>query len=94
MESKKQFAARQARLDMKYPNRHVMSTLRNYRLYAVSIDGSLVSLGGVANYNEMGATMMALNRVKTMTKLARSLKNITQHPKIVVQEYIADVDAR
>ncbi len=94
MESKRQFAARQARLDRRYPNRHVVSTLRNYRLYAISIDGGLVSLGGVANFDEMGATMMALNRVKNMTRLARSLKNIVKHPKIVVQEYIADIDER
>jgi hypothetical protein len=69
-----------------------MSTLHNYRLFAVTVDGDLVPLRGVANFNEAGARDMGRNRVKHMTRIQRYNLRLTKHAQIIVQEYIADVD--
>jgi hypothetical protein len=56
----------------------VMSTLREYSLYAVDKVGLPVELGQTASFTEWGATNVAIHKLKRMTTLNRNWKGLTK----------------
>jgi hypothetical protein len=71
METPEEYAARQARLDARYPRRHVVSTLQEWTCFAANIDGDPVDIGICCSYTNFGASEVARKRVKSMTILQR-----------------------
>jgi hypothetical protein len=86
-ESRKEYRARQARLDIRYPNRHVVSTLRNWELYAIATDGTVVDLGTTAAFTDWSAEDVARSVVKHMIGVDRLWLRLTKRPHVLVREY-------
>jgi hypothetical protein len=86
-ESRKEYRARQARLDIRYPNRHVVLTLRNWELYAIATDGSVVRLGTTAAFTDWSAEEVARRKVKNMLGIDRQWLRLVKRADVLVREY-------
>jgi hypothetical protein len=86
-ESPTEYRARQARLDSRYPNRHVVLTLRNWDLYAIATDDSVVSLGTTAAFTDWSAEEVARSRVKHMLGIDRQWLRLVKRADVLVREY-------
>jgi hypothetical protein len=86
-ESRKEYRERQARLDIRYPNRHVVLTLRNWELYAIATDGTVVPLGTTAAFYDWSAEEVARRKVKHMLRIDRQWLRLVKRADVLVREY-------
>jgi hypothetical protein len=69
METPEEYFARQARLDARYPNRHVVSTLQEFACYTADTNGEPVHLRNCASFGSDGAMQVTQNIIKKITKI-------------------------
>jgi hypothetical protein len=84
-ESKKEYRSRQARLDVLYPNRHVVCTLQDWNCYAVAAYGEPILLRRCAAYTALGATDVATSTLANLTRIQLFTKGLRRKSRVWVE---------
>ncbi len=91
-ETKREYRARQARLDALYPQRHVVCTLQEFACYAADINGEPVHLKDCAAFTDFGAMQVARNTMRRMTKIQMMWLRLRRRSPIWVEVRTVDAD--